>query len=1241
MAQEFTRLTKTNFSGLDFDNIMEDVINLVHDNPRFNASWEDFFSSDAGRMLTELFAYIADQLATRIDWVANENFIGTATQKSSVMRILKVLGYDFTLPIASTIGVRVTLSDDDWDEVDPNGFYLTTAYENGDSDWAPFSLTARDIAGVTRTFELVDYNSVTKTYSYETSIDVDGKTVDRDFYEGQTKVETFTMEDDNNPVFTLTNSPVIENSVHLRLVGDATETVLLKVNTFLDPDAQKEEYDDGSDIPIPYILNINADDTVEVEFGPTSLLPLTSRRPKVGDQIRVIYRVGGGSDGNIVRNAILTSKTLFVTPIGGGGTKQIQPDFQNSVAGTGGSDGETAEHAAVYAPLTVRTVGKAVTEEDHNILIQANENVTTSKSYGAHNMPTDLYDRYGEYIKPLEVWNYIIPNNSIYNDIGWNTLPPSKYNDFMWLTHRKENRFNGVYTFRDGDFNISRTTATNQLIGDSTVDWWGDTSYLYFQLAGDSFYDGDSIAAGLTWGATGDSYLFVVNGDSYKVITGDTGDSTYSDLIALINEAINGDSLFAQAHGDTGQMDVRIYSNTIEVTLSYPSGDTLWAGLTSWGDTLGAQGVEGLGDSFHNFIIVDTPSALKSSIINALTGDSYIRIKASITGDTTQQFKNIPNSIGDSIYGDTYDSATWRTKENINAYVIGNINLEDGIDMSSNNRIQLSLDGDTYLVVGLKGGAVDPSKVRSYEMMYNINRTFFENPGYGDSGAGDTSYGDSTGLTGVASVVEYGDTGEYLKLTSPKTGDTSLVQVKLLGDSDAASSILGSFASGDTGDSFTSHGVKGICVITNQNHGAKNKIIYEAGIMNFHPGDSQSLYLHYLNTNNNSLLLGRYFYDNGDSVTYRDITRRIYNSYYTTEGDSAIDTILSDFKLRFTKGDTEAMSIYVIQNDWGLSQSEPAEVIGDTAQGDTVVITTLYNIRLDIDGKGDTTVDVTDGDSAGSYSRATILANINDKLQGVYSGEGAPYNAADYTSFKGDSLAIISPILDNNSSVKLLPPASADATQQLFGLALGGDSALYSLSGDYFLEYDSSTNMMKITKNTVSSDVPDLGFRLHFIRDRRYETHSTTNPITEEDFRSHLEDTKMISVENVFKPTKFSTFDIKGTIHYLSTYTEGQVSTSVETMLNREYSLLNVNNENKRTHGQKVYKSKILDQLHTISGVEYVELEYFGKDATKSSTNVSDYIDCAFDEIIVLSEKIISNNVLSHGMIFTYQLVED
>ncbi len=44
-----TKMPSTQFSGLDYDNVIRDIYNLVKDNPEDNNNWDDFLSSSAGR----------------------------------------------------------------------------------------------------------------------------------------------------------------------------------------------------------------------------------------------------------------------------------------------------------------------------------------------------------------------------------------------------------------------------------------------------------------------------------------------------------------------------------------------------------------------------------------------------------------------------------------------------------------------------------------------------------------------------------------------------------------------------------------------------------------------------------------------------------------------------------------------------------------------------------------------------------------------------------------------------------------------------------------------------------------------------------------------------------------------------------------------------------------------------------------------------------------------------------------
>jgi len=445
MAQKkLTQLPKTQFSGLEFSNILEDVYNLVRENPDYNQNWNDFLASDAGVMLTEIYAWITDQLATRIDWVVNENFIGTATQRSSIINLLKLIGYKFLLPVASEVPVSVSFG------VANGDYYLTPAYDPSIGVFNAKSITAKDKKGKTKFFEAIQYDSETKEFGYKLPVYVntnDSLEHIVNFYEGSTKIENFDSTNGQGQIFTLSENPVIRNSIKVYLVevnggtGVVTEHELLEVDSFLSLKAQKKTNDDGSENPIPYVLNVLEYDVVEVTFGTSTLLPDADRRLPEGSKIRVFYRVGGGLDGNISRGSIDLKEDILNNGI------STDVRYKNNSEGIGGEDSETVEHAAYAGPLKIKTVGKTVTEEDYDIIISNFINILISKSYGHNNLPIDFYEKYGYYPTPVEVLNFIVMKKS-----GWDSIPTYKYKYANWGTLNLENYFNEPLAFTDGSF---------------------------------------------------------------------------------------------------------------------------------------------------------------------------------------------------------------------------------------------------------------------------------------------------------------------------------------------------------------------------------------------------------------------------------------------------------------------------------------------------------------------------------------------------------------------------------------------------------------------------------------------------------------------------------------------------------------------------------------------------------------------------------------------------------------------
>lgn len=142
--------------------------------------------------------------------------------------------------------------------------------------------------------------------------------------------------------------------------------------------------------PLPHVLEVSTDDGFEeweevetfagsayadkhfvidkvageVRLGPAVRLEDGSFRnygavPPKGAVLRLRqYRSGGGQEGNVAKGAlsVLKSPVNFISSV------------ENRIPATGGVDGETLDNAKVRGPISLRTLGRAVTVEDYEHL---------------------------------------------------------------------------------------------------------------------------------------------------------------------------------------------------------------------------------------------------------------------------------------------------------------------------------------------------------------------------------------------------------------------------------------------------------------------------------------------------------------------------------------------------------------------------------------------------------------------------------------------------------------------------------------------------------------------------------------------------------------------------------------------------------------------------------------------------------------------------------------------------------
>jgi hypothetical protein len=95
-----------NFVSYDYDTVKQSLLDYLKF--YYPEQFNDFIESSQLIALVEVFAYVSEQLAYRVDMAAHENFITTAERKQSILRLAKLISYTSTRNIALRGFVKLT-----------------------------------------------------------------------------------------------------------------------------------------------------------------------------------------------------------------------------------------------------------------------------------------------------------------------------------------------------------------------------------------------------------------------------------------------------------------------------------------------------------------------------------------------------------------------------------------------------------------------------------------------------------------------------------------------------------------------------------------------------------------------------------------------------------------------------------------------------------------------------------------------------------------------------------------------------------------------------------------------------------------------------------------------------------------------------------------------------------------------------------------------------------------------------
>ena len=354
-------LVSTNYTNQDFWSMKARLVDFIKE--KFADDFSDFVESDLAIMLIENWAFIADTLSFKIDQIANEIFIDSVSEVDNAFRLALLVGFKPQPPIAARSLWSATISNIlDTDLIIGAPVVIDIATENGsrrmelfpaDSSNNPlFDEPIRISAGNFTNTSIVGLEGYSRTQNQNGSGSV-------------------------NQVVTLSNSPVIWNSVRVFVDGIEWE----RVDYLTDSQPRRE-----------FRVEFDPNYKAFVMFGNSK----AGLIPSSGSTIVTQYRTGGGIAGNIT-TASINIQRGYIVP---GFDFRIPVSMTNYTRGEFGYDGDTIEEIKRKLPQYVRTQNRAVSGDDYKVLAdqfatefngQIGKSTAVLRNYGCAANIVDLY----------------------------------------------------------------------------------------------------------------------------------------------------------------------------------------------------------------------------------------------------------------------------------------------------------------------------------------------------------------------------------------------------------------------------------------------------------------------------------------------------------------------------------------------------------------------------------------------------------------------------------------------------------------------------------------------------------------------------------------------------------------------------------------------------------------------------------------------------------------------------------
>lgn len=314
-----------------FDYSSRDYLSVYSDlqarKPVYLPEWTSTSDSDFGNVMLQMYAYVCDLVGYYVDRLANEAFIQTATQPSSVLNLAAMLDYQPTLSAGATVSLQITMS-----AQVPGPFVIPAG---------TFFSTVSSATTAAVMFQTVDTLTIAGANASTASVTGSVLAVQATQH---TNEAVATSNGSANQAYALQYGPVSAGSF------------VVYVDLGLGPQewAYVANLIDYGPYDQVFTNFVDANGVFYVVFGDG----VNGYVPPLGSPIKSTYQTNVGGTGNVGANTITQAVSAII------GLAQVT----NSIAANGGAAAESLASIRLNAPASLKAANRAVTVSDMQTL---------------------------------------------------------------------------------------------------------------------------------------------------------------------------------------------------------------------------------------------------------------------------------------------------------------------------------------------------------------------------------------------------------------------------------------------------------------------------------------------------------------------------------------------------------------------------------------------------------------------------------------------------------------------------------------------------------------------------------------------------------------------------------------------------------------------------------------------------------------------------------------------------------